>query len=275
MYLLHCKIPWQSTMQKSSTAKNLSSVNIGTIINISLGWLMVLALVLGWWAISNNISDLVMPGPMMVANSLFDFFSDPILLDDILISTSRVIGSVIVSVLLGLALAIIPIHFPVADLIVHERVKPFLNSFPSVGWAILAVIWFGSSNFSVMFVQVAILTPFCLVNIAEGFRELDKEIIEMARSFTRNGFRIFFKITLPMLLPYIVAATRIAYGVCWKIALVSELFGAESGIGVVMLKAQTTANASMVFASCFAIVVIFMLGEKLIINPLAKLTTQK
>ena len=55
----------------------------------------------------------------------------------------------------------------------------------------------------------------------------------------------------------------------------SELFGAESGIGVVMLKAQTTANASMVFASCFAIVVIFMLGEKLIINPLAKLTTQK
>ena len=64
---------------KSSTAKNLSPVNIGTIINISLGWLMVLALVLGWWAISNNISDLVMPGPMMVANSLFDFFFGPYL----------------------------------------------------------------------------------------------------------------------------------------------------------------------------------------------------
>ena len=74
-------------MQKPSPANNLSSVNISSIINISLGWSMVLALILGWWAISNNISDLVMPGPIMVANSLFDFFSDPILLDDIFIST--------------------------------------------------------------------------------------------------------------------------------------------------------------------------------------------
>ena len=64
-------------------------------------------------------------------------------------------------------------------------------------------------------------------------------------------------------------------GVCWKIAVVSELFGAESGIGVMMLRAQVTADASMVFASCFAIVIIFMVGENFIINPLAKLTEQK
>ncbi|HBR65614.1 MAG TPA: ABC transporter permease, partial [Dehalococcoidia bacterium] len=101
------------------------------------------------------------------------------------------------------------------------------------------------------------------------------EILEMGRSFTRNRIRVFIKITIPMLLPYVIAAIRIAYGVCWKIALVSELFGAESGIGVIMLRAQTTANASMVFASCFAIVIIFMAGEKLIINPLAKLAEQK
>ena len=214
-------------MQKSSSANNLSSLNTGTIINISLGWLMVLVLVLGWWTISNNISDLVMPGPMMVANSLYEFFSDPILLNDIFISTSRVIGSVIVSVFLGLALAIIPIHFPVADIIVHERVKPFLNSFPSVGWAILAVIWFGSSNFSVMFVQVAILTPFCLVNIAEGFRELDKEIIEMARSFTRNGFRIFFKITLPMLKPVMIPA--IVLGTVWTFNNINVIWLVSNG----------------------------------------------
>jgi len=262
-------------MQRFNRRIKNRSLKITDVINNGLGWLLVILLIIGWWAISSNISDLVMPGPIKVGKSLLEFFIDPILLDNILISTSRVIGSVIISVLLGLILALIPIHFPLADVIIHERVKPFLNSFPSVGWAILAVIWFGSSNFSVMFVQVAILTPFCLVNMAEGLRELDKEILEMAKSFTRNGFRIFFKITLPMLLPYIIAAIRIAYGVCWKIALVSELFGAESGIGVVMLRAQTTANASMVFASCFAIVVIFMVGEKLIINPLARLAIPK
>lgn len=238
-------------------------------------WLLVIGLIVGWWALSRNMSDLVMPGPLTVGKSLAEMFVDPVFLDDILISTLRVIGSVIISVILGLILALIPARFPLARVIVHERIKPFLNSFPSVGWAILAVIWFGASDFSVMFVQVAILTPFCLVNLAEGLRELNQEILEMGRSFTRNRIRIFIKITIPMLLPYVIAAIRIAYGVCWKIALVSELFGAESGIGVIMLRAQTTANASMVFASCFAIVIIFMAGEKLIINPLAKLAEQK
>ena len=238
-------------------------------------WLLVIGLIVGWWALSRNISDLVMPGPLSVGRSLAEMVVDPVFLDDILISTLRVIGSVIISVILGLILALIPARFPLARVIVHERIKPFLNSFPSVGWAILAVIWFGASDFSVMCVQVAKLTPFCLVNLAEGWRELDQEILEMGRSFTRNRIRIFIKITIPMLLPYVIAAIRIAYGVCWKIALVSELFGAESGIGVIMLRAQTTANASMVFASCFAIVIIFMAGEKLIINPLAKLAEQK
>jgi NitT/TauT family transport system permease protein len=240
-----------------------------------LGWVLVIGAILGWWSISQSISDLVMPGPIAVGKTLIELFIDPLFVDDILISTIRVIGSVIISVLLGMMLALLPKNYPITEIIVQERIKPFLNSFPSVGWAILAVIWFGSSNFSVMFVQVAILTPFCLVNLTEGLKDLDQEIIEMGKSFSRNKYKIFFKITLPLLLPYIIAAIRIAYGVCWKIALVSELFGAEDGIGVIMLRAQTTANASMVFASCFAIVIIFMLGEKLIINPLAKLAEPK
>jgi NitT/TauT family transport system permease protein/sulfonate transport system permease protein len=249
--------------------------NSKLIVDNLLGWILVMGAVFGWWAISQTISDLVMPGPIEVGKTLLELFIDPIFLDDILISTIRVIGSVIISVALGMILALLPKNYPISEIIIQERVKPFLNSFPSVGWAILAVIWFGSSNFSVMFVQVAILTPFCLVNLTEGLKDLDQEIIEMGNSFSRNKYKIFYKITLPLLLPYIIAAIRIAYGVCWKIALVSELFGAEDGIGVIMLRAQTTANASMVFASCFAIVIIFMLGEKLIINPLAKLAEPK
>jgi len=261
------------TFKKSNNQNNSSKY--GWLADNLLGWILVVGAVFGWWAISQTISDLVMPGPIAVGKTLAELFFDPIFLDDILISTIRVIGSVIISVLLGMVLALLPINYPITEIIIQERIKPFLNSFPSVGWAILAVIWFGSSNFSVMFVQVAILTPFCLVNLTEGLKDLNQEVIEMGNSFSRNKYKIFFKITLPLLLPYIIAAIRIAYGVCWKIALVSELFGAEDGIGVIMLRAQTTANASMVFASCFAIVIIFMLGEKLIINPLAKLAEQK
>jgi NitT/TauT family transport system permease protein/sulfonate transport system permease protein len=220
--------------------------------------------------LSQNLPDYVMPGPWAVALSVFALFTDLDFLGHTLSSTLRVVASVIIAVALGWLLAQLPHRYRMLDVIVHERIKPFLNSFPSVGWAILAVIWFGTSDTAIVFVEVAILTPFCLINVSEGLKELDRELVEMGQSFTRNRRKTYFKIMLPQLMPYVMAAVRIAYGVGWKIALVAELFGAESGLGFLMLRAQTMADASTVFATCFAIVFIFFAGEKLVIDPLAR-----
>jgi NitT/TauT family transport system permease protein/sulfonate transport system permease protein len=100
---------------------------------------------------------------------------------------------------------------------------------------------------------------------------VDRELLEMARSLTRGRTKVFVKIVVPQLHPYVMAATRISYGVAWKVALVSELFGADTGLGFLMLRAQSTSDAAMVFATCFAIVLIFYAGEKLIIDPLSRL----
>jgi len=165
---------------------------------------------------------------------------------------------------------LLPRWAPITEVIVHERIKPFLNSFPSVGWAILAIIWFGPSHGTIVFIMVMILTPFCLVNVSEGVKEIDQELLEMARSFTRRRLTVLFKITLPLLMPYIISAVRIAYGVGWKIALVAELFGTESGLGYLLQQGQAVADAATVFATCFAIVIIFWIGEKLVIDPLSR-----
>ena len=69
------------------------------------------------------------------------------------------------------------------------------------------------------------------------------------------------KVVIPMLMPYGVAALRVSYGVCWKIALISELFGAQSGLGYLMLQAQAVGDVTTVVATCIAIVILFMLGE--------------
>jgi NitT/TauT family transport system permease protein len=114
------------------------------------------------------------------------------------------------------------------------------------------------------------LIPFCLVNVSEGLREIDLEMLEMARSFTRRKIVVLFKVTLPLLMPYIISAVRIAYGVGWKIALVAELFGSESGLGFLLQQAQSVSDAATVFATCFAIVIIFWVGEKIVINPLSR-----
>jgi NitT/TauT family transport system permease protein len=229
-----------------------------------------LAFLLLWWLTARSLPSFVLPGPVETGETLLQLFIDPAFVGDTLISLARVVASVILAVILGGALAGLARYVPSTAYAVQRRVLPVLNSFPSVGWAILATFWFQPDSGSVIFVETLILIPFCAIALMQGIADMDRELLEMGASFSRSSLKIAWKIALPMLLPYVMSSVRIAYGVGWKIALVSELFGVDHGLGYLMLRAEVIGNTAMVFASCFAIVIIFVAGEKLIIDPLAR-----
>lgn len=231
---------------------------------------LVAAALIGWWLAARGLPEFILPGPVVTGERLVDLFVTPEFLRHTLASSWRVVVSVALALLIGGGLAFAAAAAPTLEVVVHERIKPVLNSFPSIGWAILAAIWFEPGDFGVVFVQVAILTPFCLINIAEGLRHIDRDLMEMGRSFTRRPARILWRLTLPLLVPYILSATRIAYGIGWKIALVSELLGAPTGLGYLMLRAQTAADTPTFLATCFAIVLMFVAGERLVLVPLER-----
>jgi len=231
---------------------------------------VVLLALIGWWVASRGLPEFVMPGPLPVATRLVQLFVSPDFLWHLFTSAWRVLVSIIAAMLIGGGLAFLAHGVPWLGGVVEERIKPVLNSFPSIGWAILAAIWFDPGDFGVIFVETAILIPFCLINIAEGLRNIDRELMEMGHSFTRHRGRILWRLTLPLLVPYVLSATRISYGIAWKIALVSELLGAPSGLGYLMLQAQTAADSKTFLAICFAIVLVFAAGERLVIFPLER-----
>jgi NitT/TauT family transport system permease protein len=230
--------------------------------------LVLLALATWWW--SSTHATAVLPSPMAVTNRLLDIAASPSLCWHVLITLLRVLASVVLALALGFMLALLAHAVPWLSGVIMDRFLIVLNGMPSVGWAILAVLWFKVSDFTVVFVQVMILLPFSLINFAEGLRNLDREIIEMAESFARRRATTAAKVVLPMLTPYAVAALRVSYGVCWKIALISELFGAQSGLGYLMLQAQSVGDVTTVVATCITIVILFALGEACIINPIAR-----
>ena len=231
---------------------------------------VVLLALVAWWALARHLPEFILPGPVAVGQRLATLFLTPDFLWNVLASTWRVLVSIAAALAIGGGLAFLAYGVPWLDAVVDERIKPVLNSFPSIGWAILAAIWFEPGDFGVIFVEVAILIPFCLINIAEGLRNLDRELLEMGQSFTRHRGRILWRLILPLLVPYGLSATRIAYGIAWKIALVAELLGAPDGVGYLMLRAQTAADSTTFLAICFAIVLIFAFGERLVIVPLER-----
>lgn len=227
-----------------------------------------------WWMLAQRLPPIVLPDPWSVAKALAMLFYDPESLQHIAATGTRVIGSVVLATVIAAVLAGLAYYVPVLQDVVLLRIQPFLGAMPSVGWAIVGLIWFKVSDFTVVFIQVAILVPFCLINFTQGMRELDAELIEMGRSFTRSRRLVLTKLIVPLLLPYAVASLRIAYGVCWKIALVSELFGADTGLGYVMLQAQMLSDVTTVIATCLAIVLLFGAGDYFVLRPLSRLAAR-
>ena len=231
---------------------------------------LVFGVLLAWYFGARSLPEFVLPGPVAVFQRLMALFTDADFLFHTMASAIRVVASVLIALVIGGALALLHRAVPALDWVIRDGLQPFLSSFPSIGWAILAAIWFPMGHFSIIFVQVAILIPFSLINLAEGLRQIDRDMLEMARSFTRNAPRITFRITLPLIMPYVMGALRISYGIAWKISLVAELLGSSSGLGYLMLRAQGSADMTTVMAASFAIVLMFILGEKLVLDPLGR-----
>lgn len=228
----------------------------------------VVALLVGWWYLARGMPVFVLPGPLDVAGELARFSYDWNLQVHLATSVFRVTTSSVIAVLLALVLAMPARHSRIANEILQRRILLFFSSFPAIGWAIFGVIWFQVSNATVIFIQVAIILPFCLNNVIEGLRQLDPEIEELGCSLTRNRWLRFTRITLPLMAPFLVAGLRVSYGICWKIALVAELFGAEKGLGYLLMQAQSASNASLVLACCVLIVIVFTATDRLLLQPL-------
>lgn len=229
----------------------------------------VVLAILGWWLFSKDLPAFVMPTPMMVGAKVLEFFTEPRLGWHAVISFVRVGAAVAIATVLAMILGLLTRRYPVLEELVERRLLTFLNSFPSVGWAILAVIWFNISDGTVIFIQVVIVLPFCLINVLEGLRQLDPELMEMGQSLTRARRRLFTRLVLPLVMPFLIAGLRVAYGIAWKIALVAELFGAPSGLGYLLMQAQVRADATLVFACCIIIVLIFGTVDRFVLRPLA------
>jgi len=231
----------------------------------------VLLLVLALWYVSSlRLPEFVLPNPTKVLALTLRLFFEPTLVVHTAISLGRVIASVLLALSIGSGLVLLARYLPMTRLLVGNRLTPFFNSFPSLGWAILAVIWFGVSDPTVLFVETAILLPFCMINMWEGIKSLDPELLEMAASFARRRSRILRKVIFPLLFPHVFAALRISYGVGWKVSLIAELFGASTGLGFLLEQARQHYDMPMVFATICAIIVLVVGMERLVFDRIER-----
>jgi len=227
------------------------------------------ACVLLAWAIASSVlPSYILPSPVMVGTRVVDLLTTGAYLRHAVFSIVHVALALGLAFSFGLALSALAHYARVTRLLIHARLNGFLNSFSALGWTFLAIIWFGVNDFTVVFAMAAVILPLVIINLREGFLQLEKEVVEMARSFCHRPLRQFRMITLPLLAPYIVATLRITYGVAWIISLTAELFGGSSGFGYLLNRARMEFKLDMIFAIIFLIIFIVYTTDRFVWIPL-------
>lgn len=245
------------TSQVQSRAPFISARDL-----IAFGFALLVLLI--WQVYSAYMPPVLVPSPERVIRRFYAMWSDPIILAYGAATVWHVLASVSLAFSLGLAIALLAHFFPPLRAAVYDRIAPFLNSFPGIGWAFLALVWFGINSGSVIVSSAAALLPLAIINLGTGLRELDKDALEMARSFTRDTPRVIRTVMLPLMFPYMFATIRLCFGVSWQIVLIVELLCGAPGLGSVISVARQRYWTDMIFAVVLLLLVIVFLTDRLL-----------
>src|SRR5260370_111811 len=134
--------------------------------------------------------------------------------------------------------------------------------------AVLAVMGFGMSEVAHIFTIFVVLLPLITVNILQGTKALDLEMIEMAKAFRAGRAMVIREVVIPQLVPYLLGATRFGLSLAWKVTVIAELLGLSNGIGYMIHYSFGIFSMLDVFAWTMAFTLVMLALEYGLLKPL-------
>jgi len=220
-----------------------------------------------WWFSSLSVPHYILPGPVRVWEALRLIAANGDLWSNLAITLWRVSVGFVVAALIGLPLGIVLGANKRAGEF-FEPVLPVLNTVSSAIWAIFAIIWFGISNATTIFVVFMTAMPLIITNVWQGTRAVNADFIELAQVLRMPNWKVMTKIYLPTILPYFFSGARLAFGFGWRVSLVAETIGSSSGVGYRLRQAADLIRTDQVFAWTLTLVIMMATIEMGILKPL-------
>ncbi len=151
----------------------------------------------------------------------------------------------------------------------------FLYASPRIAIAPLLIIWFGigiGSKVAIIFLMAVF--PI-IINTALGVRSVDRDLIELSRSFSANDWQLLRTVVVPSSVPFMVTGVRIGMGVAFIGVVVGEFIASTSGIGFAIQQAASNFEVDMVFVGVIIVGVAGVLMTEALRHLEAKLARWK
>ncbi len=222
------------------------------------------AILLTWYIVTKYelIRPLFLPPLPDVINSLWRLFSQNNYVEDIFISTYRVLGAFVLSASLAIPLGLWAGFSKTVSRIV-EPFMGFARYLPVPALVPLCILWFGLNDTGKI-VIIFLGTFFQLVLLVrDNAKNVSLDLFEAGVTLGANKFQLFGKILWPSARPEILNSCRNAMGWAWTYLVVAEIAGAEEGLGFQIMQAQRFTQVPEIFAGIIIIGVLGVLFDQL------------
>jgi NitT/TauT family transport system permease protein len=231
--------------------------------------LLAVVLLALWWLISLATPPYVLPRPEPVFMRMVQLTRTGDLPYNLMTTLVRVVSGFLMAVVIGVPSGLLlGSNRALGDF--FEPILPVLNTVSSAIWAIFAIIWFGLSPMTPIFVVLMTAFPLIVTNVWQGTQAVNADYVELAQALRFSRLKTLSKIYLPSILPYFFSGARLAFGFGWRVSLVAETLGSSSGVGYRLKQASDLIQMDQVFAWTIAQVAMMLVIEIGLLQPLER-----
>jgi NitT/TauT family transport system permease protein len=227
-----------------------------------LPWLTIIAL---WYLVrvSGLVKPSLVPTPWDVLTRWWTLVAEAGFVMDMFMSTQRVV--------LGVAFGIVA-AVPVGFLLgwyqpVRSFVDPLINFFralPPIALIPLVIVYFGIGEAAKVVILFYASFFAGVIVMYEGIAQISPIYLRVARTLGATDLEIFWRVIVPLAVPHVLTALRVALGVAWATLVASELIAAQQGLGAVIQNASSFFQLDTIYAGIITIGVIALIMDYLL-----------
>jgi len=212
--------------------------------------------IVAWEAVVRirHIPDVLLPAPSAVAVRLWETL--PFLLQQAVPTTLETIAGFLISLVLGISLAVLVS----ASRLAREALYPnivFFQLIPKIALAPLFIVWLGIGSPSRVTFSVFISFFPVVVATLTGLTSVDRDLLRLCQAVGARGWKVYTQVRFPAAVPHIFSGLKIAITFSMIGVIVGEFITAQAGLGYMILFAASQAEMALIFA---AIVLLCVIG---------------
>ena len=215
-----------------------------------------LALILGFWElVGPSIDPIFFSYPSKIAVAFVSTLLSGELLYFLSQSFEVLFYALGIAILVGIPLAVAMARIRWLDWSLDLPINA-LYATPLVALVPVLVLWFG------IYLKAKIIIVFLfsvfpiIINTYQGVREVDRNLLEVARAFRSSERAMWQDVLLPFALPYIAAGIRLAIGRGLVGMIIAEFYTTISGLGFMVTKYANLFEMDKTFVPVFLLMIL-------------------